>query len=228
MTRSPFSSSITPSRERALNNAPPLNTHCFGQQNTRIGISNGHSHNKSSLTRLRPETGHASSKVICPQVQQNGWTGNSHSSVTRAKKLGTLFWVADTSLRTSSIHQSSRFKRNGQLADDLGRHIARCLPPSLSWSLLYAVARLEAGAAPFSLQEVVGSPCKEWLVANCMFPEAPKPTPRDHGLAGSRARVELQAGDSVSEQNMVRRWGTYKVYFKCSSISIIAAWLPHL
>jgi membrane protein YqaA with SNARE-associated domain len=54
-------------------------------------------------------------------------------------------------------------------------------------------------------------------------------TSRHHGFAGSRTRVELQAAEVVSESFLPCGWeDTDKVYFRCSSISIIAAWLPHL
>ena len=61
------------------------------------------------------------------------------------------------------------------------------------------------------LQEVVGRPA------------------RDHGFAGSGARVELQADMDVSDERnnwRGRKAVTYKVYLRCSSISMIAAWLP--
>jgi len=61
------------------------------------------------------------------------------------------------------------------------------------------------------LQEVVGRPA------------------RDHGFAGSGARVELQADMGVSDERnncRERKAVTYKVYLRCSSISMIAAWLP--
>ncbi len=62
------------------------------------------------------------------------------------------------------------------------------------------------------------------------------------GSASSRAWVRLQARNSVSKikprgekyrergRGGGRRGevGAYKVYFKCSSISMIAAWFPHL
>jgi hypothetical protein len=59
-----------------------------------------------------------------------------------------------------------------------------------------------------SLQEVVGRPA------------------RHHGLTGTRARVELQA-TSCQLQASSKADPTYKVYLRCSSISMIAAWLPH-
>lgn len=61
------------------------------------------------------------------------------------------------------------------------------------------------------LQEVVGRPA------------------RDHGFAGSGARVELQADMGISDERnncRGRNAVTYKVYLRCSSISMIAAWLP--
>lgn len=62
---------------------------------------------------------------------------------------------------------------------------------------------------------------------------------RDHGLAGARTGFELQAvGVGVHELasgHVLYRanWGVavqdaYKVYLRCSSISMMAAWLPHL
>ena len=51
--------------------------------------------------------------------------------------------------------------------------------------------------------------------------------PRDHGLSGPRARVELQAVKGLAGRLTSRICqGTYNVYLRCSSISIIAAWLP--
>ena len=52
-------------------------------------------------------------------------------------------------------------------------------------------------------------------------------TPRNHRLAGSGAGIELQA-TPVSIHPMLKHRGlSYKVYFRCSSISMMAAWLPH-
>jgi len=51
-----------------------------------------------------------------------------------------------------------------------------------------------------------------------------------HWLAGARAWVELKARYRVSKRlwraRCVHCVGTYKVYLRCSSISMIAAWLP--
>jgi hypothetical protein len=80
------------------------------------------------------------------------------------------------------------------------------------FSLTLPAAAVAAGwCALQRLQEVVGRPA------------------RDHGFAGSGARVELQAEMGVSDNCIVCRGliaVTYKVYFRCSSISMIAAWLP--
>lgn len=48
---------------------------------------------------------------------------------------------------------------------------------------------------------------------------------RDHRLASARARIELQAANRLAKA-FTGRDVTYKVYFKCSSISMMAAWLP--
>ena len=53
-------------------------------------------------------------------------------------------------------------------------------------------------------------------------------SPRHHRLAGSRARVELQAACVSKNLEGQERWAAYNVYLRCSSISMIAAWLPHL
>jgi hypothetical protein len=47
----------------------------------------------------------------------------------------------------------------------------------------------------------------------------------DHGLAGSWTRVELQARNHLSVFCQICKEceDTYKVYFKCSSISMMAA-----
>jgi hypothetical protein len=49
---------------------------------------------------------------------------------------------------------------------------------------------------------------------------------RHHWLASARARVELEARRLVSKLQINCMEDTHKVYFKCSSISMIAAWLP--
>ncbi len=54
----------------------------------------------------------------------------------------------------------------------------------------------------------------------------------DHGFAGAGTWVKLQAVGGVvstdTETAMSEQEISYKVYFKCSSISMIAAWFPHL
>jgi hypothetical protein len=60
-------------------------------------------------------------------------------------------------------------------------------------------------------------------------------TARHHRFTRPRTWVELEAKNRVStrsgrktERAKMRARKTYNVYFRCSSISIIAAWLPHL
>jgi hypothetical protein len=49
-------------------------------------------------------------------------------------------------------------------------------------------------------------------------------TSTDHGFAGSWAGVELQAvANGQSDFQRVSLFSTHNVYFRCSSISIIAA-----
>lgn len=49
---------------------------------------------------------------------------------------------------------------------------------------------------------------------------------RHHWLASARARIELEAKRLVSKVQSDCTEVTHKVYFRCSSISMIAAWLP--
>jgi hypothetical protein len=58
-------------------------------------------------------------------------------------------------------------------------------------------------------------------------------TSRDHGLSGPRAGIKLQAmvllvPEQEAQRAMPTKHQTYKVYLRCSSISMMAAWLPHL
>lgn len=49
----------------------------------------------------------------------------------------------------------------------------------------------------------------------------------NHWFSSARAGVELQAVIKLVGRRMAKG-STYKVYLRCSSISMIAAWLPHL